>query len=37
MRSIIELIDALDVRKRILIIGSAFVDVIVHVPRLPHA
>lgn len=35
MRSIIELIDALDVRKRILIIGSAFVDVIVHVPRLP--
>ena len=27
MRSIIELIDALDVRKRILIIGSAFVDV----------
>ena len=37
MRNIIELIDALNVRKRILIIGSAFVDVIVHVPRLPHS
>ena len=37
MRSIIELIDALDVRKRILIIGSAFVDVIVHAPRLQIA
>ena len=35
MRGITELLDSLTPEKRLLIIGSAFVDVIVHVPRLP--
>ena len=35
MRGIKELLDSLTPEKRLLIIGSAFVDVIVHVPRLP--
>ena len=35
MRGICELIDALIAQERLLVVGSAFVDVIVHVPRLP--
>ncbi len=35
MRGITKLLDSLTPEKRLLIIGSAFVDVIVHVPRLP--
>lgn len=37
MRSIPEILEALKPQKRLLIIGSAFVDVIIHVPRLPSS
>lgn len=37
MRSIRELLNELTPEKRLLIIGSAFVDVIIHVPRLPKS
>lgn len=35
MRSIPEILQTLTPKKRLLVIGSAFVDVIIHVPRLP--
>ena len=35
MRTVPQLLDALQPSRRMLIVGSAFVDVIVHVPRLP--